>query len=313
MKYLFLSILISWGTVAQIDTRYEPNADYPHGRLNPKAPKEVADWDALIGTCDCDSDIRNPDGSWAETTKMVWKWKYIMNGTAVQDETWLPNGRHAGSIRQFIADSSKWYVHFYSDPGATPALPAWEGGMRGDSLVLYRDQKAPNGMDGMYRITFSDMNTDGFNWIGEWVDTTENIVYPTWKISCKKRKPEAVKEQILQNVKAFSEAYMREDTEALVNMYTEDGKLFPGGSNILEGREALMKFWKFREGVSNLHHKITPTEIKIIDNYAYDFGYYEGSTSNAEGKKTDFKGKYVVVWRKENDNWKIYLDIWNRI
>ena len=53
--------------------------------------------------------------------------------------------------------------------------------------MLYRAQKAPNGMDGFYRLTFSDISKKGFNWIGEWVDTTEKVIFPTWKISCTKR------------------------------------------------------------------------------------------------------------------------------
>ncbi len=30
----------------------------------------------------------------------------------------------------------------------------------------------------------------------------------------------------------------------------------------------------------------------------------------ADNKSLD-KGKYVVVWKKQNGNWKMYRDIWN--
>ena len=43
-------------------------------------------------------------------------------------------------------------------------------------------------MEGYYRLTFYDMTEKGYEWIGEWVDKAETIVYPTWKISCLKRK-----------------------------------------------------------------------------------------------------------------------------
>ena len=49
-------------------------------------------------------------------------------------------------------------------------------------------QKAPNGMDGFSRLTFYDINDDGFKWIGEWVDEAGQITYPFWKIDCTKRK-----------------------------------------------------------------------------------------------------------------------------
>ncbi|NND64193.1 MAG: nuclear transport factor 2 family protein [Flavobacteriaceae bacterium] len=312
MKFLLLLFLplTLW---SQTTENYNVSAENPFGKLNPEAPPETADYAPLIGSCDCKSEMRNPDQTWGETKDMTWTFKYIMNGTAVQDETTFKDGRNAGSIRQFIADSSKWYVHFYSNTGPTPKLPAWEGGMRGDSIVLYNEQKAPNGMDGYYRITFSDIDEKGFKWLGEWVNTSESFSYPTWKIDCTKRTALTDKEQILLNAKAFSEAYMRKDHEAIVNMYTSDGKIFPNKRNVMEGPEALSKFWKFRDGVKDVYHKLTPVEVTVIGNYAYDYGYYEGKITNSDDSENEFKGKYVIIWQKIDDDWKMYLDIWNSI
>ena len=112
-----------------------------------------------------------------------------MNGMAVQDETLKSDGRHSGSIRQFIADSSRWYVHYYSAAGPTTVLSAWEGNKKDEkTIVLYRERKAPNGMDGYYRLTFYDISKTGYKWVGEWVDKTEKIIFPTWKIECVKAK-----------------------------------------------------------------------------------------------------------------------------
>ena len=61
------------------------------------------------------------------------------------------------------------------------------------------------------------------------------------------------------------------------------------------------------------YHKITALNIEIIGDTAYDHGYYEGRTLNEDGQETSWRGKYVVVWKKVDDNWKMQLDIWNRI
>ena len=175
-------------TVAQAQYQFEVSDKNPFGMINPKAPKEVGDYAPLIGKSECTSSNRNPDQSWAEPQNMTWTFKYIMNGMAVQDETLKEDGSHSGSIRQFIADSSKWYVHYYSTKSPSTVLSSWEGGKKGDSIVLYREQKAPNGTDGFYRLTFSDISKAGFSWIGEWVNTSETFLYPTWKIKCRKKK-----------------------------------------------------------------------------------------------------------------------------
>lgn len=299
-----------WGQGAM---NYDVSNSYPFGRLNPDAPKETADFAPMIGTCDCISTTRKADQTWGEPQKMTWTFKYIMNGMGVQDETLKDDGSHSGSIRQFVADSSRWYVHWYSNTSPSTTLPSWEGNKRGDSIVLYREQKAPNGMDGFYRLTFKDITNEGYNWVGEWVDTTEKFVFPTWTIECKKRMRSRSKARILENAANFSKAYMKKDSDAIANFYTEDAKIFPNNAPIIAGREDIKKRWSFLEGTRDLYHKITPSEVKIIDDYAYDYGLYEGSITSKEGKVSQFKGKYVIVWRWEDEDWKIYLDIWNRI
>ncbi len=120
-------------------------------------------------------------------------------------------------------------------------------------------------------------------------------------------------EQILKNIDAFSNAFMSADYETLANSYSIDGKILPPGADIIAGREAIKKRWIQPEGVKILLHKVTPTEIKINGKYAYDIGYYEGKTKRKDGTEVYWKGKYLIVWRKDGKQWKIYADAWNNI
>jgi ketosteroid isomerase-like protein len=138
-------------------------------------------------------------------------------------------------------------------------------------------------------------------------------IYPTWKIECKKRQDHSDLKAIESIVDQFSIAYENANYDDLANFYAEDGKIFPIRSNIISGREAIKKKWTLPEGVRVLDHNITPSEIKVVGNLAYDYGYYDGINLNKEKKQIPFKGKYVIVWKKINEEWKIYLDIWNRI
>ena len=101
--------------------------------------------------------------------------------------------------------------------------------------------------------------------------------------------------------------------DAVADAYTHDGKIFPGGAKIIEGKAAIKERWTIKNGSKTLHHQIFPEEIKFLGDYAYDYGYYEGITQSKEGKISEWKGKYVIVWRKVDDNWKMYLDILNRV
>lgn len=117
---------------------------------------------------------------------------------------------------------------------------------------------------------------------------------------------------ILENTKAFSKYLMASDYEMIADSYTDNAKIFPNNTKILEG-EDIIKYWRLPEGFSTSYHKITQTEITVIEDTAYDYGYYEGKTKNTKGEERSWKGKYVIVWKKKEGNWKMYLDIWNNV
>lgn len=189
MKQLTLAALMALSLQAEASDlifSYDVSEKHPYGYFNPDAPKEVQQFSALIGEWQCISHRRLDKDNWAEPEAMLWRFKYIMNGMAVQDETLKQDGVHSGSIRQFDEVSKQWQVHYYSMGATTGQLPLWQGGKSGDDLVFMRQQAAPNGMEGFYRLTFSEMTGESYHWQGDWVSTDRSVVYPTWRISCKK-------------------------------------------------------------------------------------------------------------------------------
>lgn len=312
---LALPLLFLFSTLSFSQNDYSVSDANPYGLPNPEAPEQIKDYQPLIGKCNCKSVSRNQDQTWADPVDMTWEWKYIMNGMGVQDETIKADGKHSGSIRQFIADSSKWYVHYYSSASPSTTLPTWEGSKtENGNIVLYRDNTAPNGTAGWFRLTFYDISESGYKWVGEWTDKSEKVVFATWKIDCKRDvESKSDLDIIKQNISAFSEAYMNGDIEGLVNMYTEDGKIMPNNRKIMAGKTDLLSYWTIPEGVKILHHKVTPSEIIIENDTAYDYGYYEGKTLTKDKKEVSWQGKYIIVWKKIDGEWKIYLDIWNNV
>lgn len=117
---------------------------------------------------------------------------------------------------------------------------------------------------------------------------------------------------ILKNTEDFSKHVISSNYELIAASYTKDAKIFPNNTKILEG-EDIIKYWMLPEGVSIPYHKITQTEITIVDNTAYDYGYYEGITKRKKGEEVSWKGKYVIVWKRVEGVWKMHLDIWNSV
>ncbi|HCT53345.1 MAG TPA: hypothetical protein DF712_12905, partial [Balneola sp.] len=97
MKNILLLIFLSFFVVSiSAQYEYEPSMQNPFGKLNPAAYPQTADFEPLIGVSECISESRAADGSWNSEVNMLWKWKYIMNGMAVQDETLKEDGLHSG-------------------------------------------------------------------------------------------------------------------------------------------------------------------------------------------------------------------------
>jgi ketosteroid isomerase-like protein len=110
----------------------------------------------------------------------------------------------------------------------------------------------------------------------------------------------------------FSELLKTADWDAVADAYTPDARIFPPGKNVVEGRAAIRQVWAASPKIT--FHKVTPSEIKIIGSEAYDWGVYEGKSIGSDGKESNWKGKYVIVWRETSPGvWKMYLDIWNRV
>ncbi|WP_298901695.1 nuclear transport factor 2 family protein [uncultured Psychroserpens sp.] len=120
-------------------------------------------------------------------------------------------------------------------------------------------------------------------------------------------------DHILKNTVLFS-TYIKDSNYKMIGAsYTNDAKIFPNNRDIIEGTKDIIAYWTLPDGVSIKHHKVVSNEIKILGDEAYDYGTYEGTTLLKNGKEVSWKGKYVIVWKKIDGIWKMYLDIWNSI
>jgi uncharacterized protein (TIGR02246 family) len=102
------------------------------------------------------------------------------------------------------------------------------------------------------------------------------------------------------------------DIEACLSLYVPDAMQMPANSLAFVGTEAIGKWyesWLMEPGVSNT---FAPEIIEVAasGDLAYDRGTYRFAVDTPEGRAED-AGKYIVIWKKINGDWKVLADISN--
>jgi uncharacterized protein (TIGR02246 family) len=109
----------------------------------------------------------------------------------------------------------------------------------------------------------------------------------------------------------FSQAIAGGDAQAIAKLYTEDAILLPERGELVKGRQAIGEFWKtaMDSGVKSV--TVTTLDVDGSGDLAHEVGTVL-LTLQAEGRPpATASAKYVVVWKREADGWKIHRDIWN--
>ena len=104
----------------------------------------------------------------------------------------------------------------------------------------------------------------------------------------------------------FMAAFSSGDDVAVAALYTEDAQLMPGNSDFINGTEAVRAFFKslFEMGLKSV--TLETLEVEGMGDTAYEVGKY---SLFLEGERVADSGKYVVIWKMVNGQWKIHRDI----
>jgi ketosteroid isomerase-like protein len=116
-----------------------------------------------------------------------------------------------------------------------------------------------------------------------------------------------VRAGIAQASRQVEAAFARQDADAFAAIVTAGVTLFPPAAEPIEGREAvraLVASW-FAAGIDGL--ELTTHEVLSTGDLAYEFGT---SRVRAGGAVVD-EAKYVHLWQRDGDTWRLHRDLWN--
>ena len=107
---------------------------------------------------------------------------------------------------------------------------------------------------------------------------------------------------------AFEQKFFQGDATGVAELYTSKAMLFPAGSDVVKGKTAIQDFWQGAMNMGIKAVKLNIVEVEQQGDAAVEVGLYQ--LKGAGGEMID-EGKYVVVWKQEEGEWKLHRDIWN--
>jgi ketosteroid isomerase-like protein len=105
------------------------------------------------------------------------------------------------------------------------------------------------------------------------------------------------------------ELFNKGDFARVGALYTADATAFPPGSPMVKGDAAIGDMWK------GMAEKVAEPRLVTLDvkplgpSAAREIGTFSLKTKGPNPQEVT--GKYVVVWEKVGNDWKLATDIWN--
>lgn len=115
------------------------------------------------------------------------------------------------------------------------------------------------------------------------------------------------KASIQQSNLRFMSAFNDKDSVEVANCFMKKGVILIDGFPSIEGREAITHFFSqvMANGVSK--YELETKNIWGDSSILVEEGVYK---LTGKEKKEVGKGKYIVLWKQEAGNWKMFRDIW---
>ena len=128
-------------------------------------------------------------------------------------------------------------------------------------------------------------------------------------ISCAAPKEDSsqISEGISKTNESFMSAVSNGDAAGVAAQYTDDAQLMAPNADLVTGKQEIQNAMQgfVDAGINGII--LESTEIEGIGNMAFEVGKY---TLSVDENIID-NGKYIVIWKKVGEDWKLHRDIFN--
>ena len=136
--------------------------------------------------------------------------------------------------------------------------------------------------------------------------TTAMLTLCTALLMATNARADEVRAAIESTNAAIAKLVAAKDAAGIANLYTVDAAVIAPGAPIARGSTAIEAFWKGAVGGTK-SAKLTTLAVEASGDLAMEEG--EATLVDNAGKATS--SRYVVVWKRVGDVWKLHRDIWN--
>jgi uncharacterized protein (TIGR02246 family) len=121
-----------------------------------------------------------------------------------------------------------------------------------------------------------------------------------------------VNEALAETRAAFVTALRDGDPEAAAAVYADDARLLAPSADLLQGRQAIERFWAAGVAAGVCDVELEPLELERNDSLAYEIGRYALKLRDGDAGMVVDRGKYVLVHaRQEDASWRWAVEMFN--
>lgn len=124
----------------------------------------------------------------------------------------------------------------------------------------------------------------------------------------------AITEAITAKDRAYGDAVVAGDVDAIMAQYAPEAVLLPPGGPRMEGSAEIRPMFEawVEEGLpSSMTLTTGNVTVASSGDYAYAVGSFSLSGTAPDGSEWGDEGKYLAVWKNTDGDWRMVADIWN--